>query len=249
MAELVGKLTAFLFNMATIFTKGSEKTCILSPREGLMRQFDFGSWTELRLGFFYSIVSSSNNDAAGPTESIVTNNEYDLLALGLKTYNSYYPRQVGCNFVGITSQTTGCTKNASNIQTPTGSNHVQCSAYKDATNVSTLSTNDIGGLAFPSDPSVGSNYSAFWGIRYVINNRGLSTQTISIYLSTLTPVSDVSVSNLLTRLNAFPVAGTNAPRILTFNDGVNAHTVPDAIFLRLPFYNNRLRISAYRLVS
>jgi hypothetical protein len=234
--------------MAEIYTKGSEKTRVLAPREGVFRQFDAGEWTELRVGAFFSNVGSAGPNANSTLENYVPSVASDYLLFGLKNEGQVLPGEAGSRFIGIRSQDNGSVQ--SNVST---GQQDSSGAWRPVTYIDT--TTDLG--AFPvmattamggGDPTGATGYANFVGIKFTIQDRGLATQTVSVTAQGTSAIAgnDYSAEALRVLLNTTPFS--NAPGVMTWNDGVSAYDIPDCIFFRSPLFNNCIRMSAWRWV-
>ncbi len=232
--------------MAKIYLKGSEKTLIPNTGEAVFRRFNFGDdWTEIRLGFFASLVTSAGDDTNAADETLVVSGVSDLISFGIKDSSQTLPGQTGASFLGLL--TTPASDSKIFASPPykiagASANGLKVSAYKDATLVSSAA----GALSsiYANDASLGSGYCGFFGLKIVLNNRGLSTQSATMNVATDVALTDYSSNGLRDALNngTYGVTGTVA-----WNDGAVAYDIPNCFWIRLPFFNNRIRLSAIRI--
>ncbi len=237
--------------MAQIYQKTvSDKTCILAPREFFLRPFDFGSdWTEMRLGVYFSGVTSGADDTTSVAETVVVSTAADNIYFGLKNSDTDdLPGFGTALFLGAMTQA------ASTSQITAGSpNKIRSSAgdflvgngYHDTTLV-TGSGGTGQSMQFPA-ASLTSGYCGFYVVKFVINNLGLSSQTVDISLSTNAGVSGTDYSAAALRLLINNATFSTAYNV-AWNTGAAARVIPDAVFIRLPFYNNRIRLSCIRAI-
>jgi hypothetical protein len=234
--------------MALIYLKSLENALVLAPREGFMRPFDFSAWTEIRIGFFASIVSTAGSNTLGTTETVVFNSTSDQWTIGLKSTTSDLPGVVGTDFVGLSSYT-GVSGNAT-----TGSNgrdygtsnaQRQAIAVHDTTYAIQAGS---GGFGWATNGTLSSQYCGFLGIKFVIANLGLSNQTIAISTSNTTDfgTTDYSASALQLQLNNATYSAVGSA--LAWNNGSVAYPIPSNVWFRYPFYNNQARISCIRAI-
>lgn len=240
--------------MANIYTKLTDKTLILAPREALLRQFNFGTdWTEMRMGFFASGVTDSGDNTPVTVESLAASNASNRMAIGIKDSGLDLPGYGSSLFLGALTGTASTTASLDGsgprfyCPGSTG-NALSAAGYYGTTLVGGTATtdalaNDVGlGVA-----SAASAYNGVFLLKFVINNRGLSSQTVTMSTYTTDGVAgtDYSATALRTRLNNETYAGA---KTIAWNDGAAARDIPDCIFVRLPLFSNRLRISAIRAI-
>lgn len=234
--------------MATIYAKtGTDKTCILSPREYFMRPFDFQAWTETRFGLYMDGVAASDDNTDSSAEAVATGSAADLIAIGMKdSATTNLPGVAGGLFLGVRNESTQSAGiSGTSIQSNNNLSLAAC-GFNGATLVAGTSSDRVDALQFPS-ASPATGYNGFWAIKFVITNLGAATQSVAISTTATTPIAgtDYSASALRTLINN----GTySTPRTVAWNSGGVALDIPDAIFIRLPFYSNRIRISCMRAI-
>jgi hypothetical protein len=233
--------------MSQIYTKGSEKTLVFSPRSGVFRQFNFGDdWTEMRLGLFASAVASTGPNDANTSETLVISNYSDYATFGIKNSGQALPGQTGSRFIGIRGATGSVISSpATGIGDPSGG-WKAFTSYDTTENLTGSSI--VGARIGQCDGTGGSSYCAFFAIKLEVNNRGLSSQTVTVSGSgTNTAVSgtDYSATALRTMMNN-ATYGTSAT--VAWNDGAVAYDLPDSVFVRMPLFSNCLRLSAVRAI-
>lgn len=235
--------------MAKIYLKSAENTLILSPREMFQRAFSFASnWSEIRMGFFWSIISATGDNTQGPGESLTISSVLDNIAIGIKdSATQAIPGQVGSFFAGVGANTSSP---AYINNPPVG---IAAGGNVDALNVfgyngvtAIAGSGNSTALLCPSDPSPATGYCGFGGVKFVLANRGGATQqfTITICRTQTVAGADYSPAALRTLMNTF--ASPSTPRTLAWNSGGVALPIPDAYCVRLPFFNNRIRLSCIR---
>lgn len=237
--------------MAKIYAKTvTDNQLILSPREGFLRQFSFGLWTELRIAMYIGMVSSSNDNSASGSETVALTTEADRFCFGLKNVSTMSLPGVGVTtgdlFLGISNYNGIASVCASNVLIGQQSSIGYYGTGSASTKVGGV-TNIHAGFAVPIDPSVTSAYNGWVGVKFVVSGRGTSAQSFAISAFCLATVTgtDYSANALRTlMLNAtYGTVGTVA-----WNDGAAARVIPDGLFIRCPYYNNRVRISAIRAI-
>ena len=119
--------------------------------------------------------------------------------------------------------------------------------YYDTTLVDS-GTNVNNWLRYPHPCTAATGYCGAYVVRFVIANRGAATQTIAVGTRNDYPIagSNYTSSALLAYFNGLVAADftPNPGASVAWNTGAAARVVPDAFYLRLPFFNNRIRISA-----
>lgn len=245
--------------MPYLFTKNTDPTIVLAPREALRAPLNFGDeWTEVRVGIFLTGVSAWLEDEKGSLlkEDLPIADVSDHLTFGLsKAGISALPGQVDSLFLGIRSD--GATAEARPVNTvtppttPTGrfsGAFSQCCAvgYDGATLVNGGVIAD-GALRFPSveDPAA---FNGFYSLKIRITNRGLSSQKVHFSVASIAAVSsaDYSPATLRDLINNTQYG---AEVTIAWNTGSAARDIPDTVWFRIPFYNFRARIHALRAIN
>jgi hypothetical protein len=235
-------------------SKEGQTTAILAVREFQRARLTAklgNDWTEARIGMFFSGLDAHEDNEAPADELLTVADASDYLTIGLKDSNSYYlPGEAGGYFIGVRS--TGTT---TKVLAPAGSaagwfadSSQQCSAvgYAGTTliNGGVLSN---GSLQFP-DPEPSSGYSGFYCLKFVVAGRDLSSQSVSVSVARSSQVAgfDYGKAALYQAINSasFGVAGSVA-----WNTGASARALPDAAWVRIPFYNARIRIQEIMAVK
>jgi hypothetical protein len=240
-------LSSFYDKTSTIL--GTEKTLILEGA-GTVLQFplNMGSWNEIRLGIFGAIIGTSDGNAAGVAESFTASSPNNFFCLGIKDNSNIIPGSTGSTFFGLAPYNLATTESISvsaalrqlNVATGDGASNF-CNYWKDTTN---LNGNNSALSAFNSDPTIAGSYAFKTGVILKVNNRGLATQTLQgrfLIVNSDPVVTGYTIDSLRSYLNTLTIAAATAR---TANNGSVAHAVPDTFYLRWPFTNNRLRLSA-----
>lgn len=236
--------------MATIYQKiATDKQLILDPREGYLRQFSFTGWTELRLGIYFSGVAASGDNTASVSEDVTYNTYADKIYFGIKNSDTVdLPGHAAASFLGLTTQSGGYSSCNGQDFFSQATTHIVAGAYHLGTLINGASGDDVGsGFMYPTDVTGASGYNGFIAVKFVITNLGTSSQTVTISKAGTQTVTgtDYSSSALRTAMNSATYGTTKA---IAWNDGASAYTIPDGFFIRMPFYNNRIRISALRAI-
>ena len=241
-------------SQSVIYTKDTEQTLVLGKRNYLFRPFDVGDWTELRMGMFVRSVSAYGDDKVGVSENVGTTtpgNRYRTLAIGIKNSdNEANPFYEGSYFLGI-SNNGGYEACATDGSTLSMRAFGECASMGmsgmnpmlPALNAS-LEDNYFGGsgLAWDIDPSV-ATYCCFIGLKIRIYDKGLATQYVALsvaFAKNATP--PYNQDTLFAGMHGTYQWGPSLA--ITWNDGSTAFAIPDALFIRFPFENNRCRLSA-----
>lgn len=238
--------------MATIYEKiVGDKTVILEPREAAIRipLASSNDWTELRVGMFISHTSTGASNAAWSAESFATSTVYDRTAFGLKNSdNDDLPGVAGTSFWGYLGPN-GATTDFSTAGLLRLNQVAQTTAYYVSSSGTTLNqvTATQPSITFPTtaQAQAATNFAKFFGIKYVISNRGTASQTVTMQIAqgiagAVTDTSETALRAVLINFSSQDVGTTSAS--MTANDGVSAYTVPDAFFFRWAFLQSRVRL-------
>ncbi len=232
--------------MALIYTKLTDRTTILAPRQGGGRKFNFGDdWTEVRMGVFASAVAATGSNDDNVNETLVPSGITDYITFGLKDDSQTYPGQAGSLFIGLRNAATNTESFGPATGFGTSGGAWLGVGYHDATLVTGSGSMQTGTLG-AAQASLSSGYAAFMALRIVIANRGLSTQTVTCQTAfSAVSGTDYSASALRTFLNNASYTGGST---LAWNDGVVARDIPASPWVRVPLFNNQLRISCIRAI-
>ncbi|HEX2901443.1 MAG TPA: hypothetical protein VHS96_17140 [Bacteroidia bacterium] len=240
--------------MALIYTKllsPLDKTTVLAPRQGGGRKFDFDDdWTEIRVGAFLVGVAATGSNDVNVTESVTLTTYLDRITFGIKNSDTEdAPGAAGTLFLGATTRTglPSYSAAAQGFRSDSGGSLV-AAGYNGASIIGGTVAEDLGGIMGFPDASGASGYNGFFCIRYRITNLGLSSQSVGVSLNnnaTTVAGTDYSANALRTLMNN---ATFLTERAIAWNDGASAYDIPDAYYVRTPFYNNTLRLSAIRAI-
>ncbi len=237
--------------MATIYQKTvTDKTCILSPREYILRPFDFGTdWTEMRIGCYLSGVAASGDNTDSAAETVALTSASDRVCFGIKdSATSDLPGFGTALFLGIVTETSSSSYCSGSYFASFAADRLAAAGYHETTLVGGATAQSVGiGMAYPASASGSTGYCGFFALKFVITNLGTSSQSVAISATRTTTVSgtDYSASALQLLMNN-NTYGT--PVATAWNDGAVARTIPDAFYCRMPFYSNRIRLSAIRCI-
>jgi hypothetical protein len=240
--------------MALIYAKTvTDNMLVLGNREGYLRKFDFGTnWNVIRvLAFISGVNNTAGENTASASETVALTTTADRIFFGIKNSdNSNLPGTADSCFLGATTPTGVASECNGSAFQQSGGTLLAAGGWQDTTLVGgTTGQNLSYAMSYPTVTG-SSTYNGWFGLQFTIANRGgTATQTMNILAERSDSVSgtDYSASKLLTLANAAGWAGTS--RTLNWYGGGVAYDIPDAVFIRVPFYNNRCRISAIRVVK
>lgn len=231
--------------MSDIYLKvAGDQTLLMTPRTGFLRKFNVGTdWTELRVGMYASTVGLATGNTSPVAETVVVSNALDRITFGLKDDSQNLPGQAGSLFLGM--RAVGNSLSASNFfECINGSGQmVGCTCDGTVfTDHVTVRTHPLG----EADATAASAYCGFNGLKFLITDRGLATQKVTIHTTYQAVVpTTYGVNNLRTLLNNATYS-TFGAGTLDWNTGVVAKAIPDCFWVYTGLFNNRLRISAIR---
>lgn len=228
---------------------GTDKTLILSPRSGFSRQSNIGTdWSEIRIGFYYTLVSGSSDNTPGIEENVSYTTPLDLFTVGLISVTGSKHGDVGSNFIGVSTISDGGIGTRArndmigNVFQAFGKVLV---SYVGSTQ--TLGTNtSIAGANFTFPSANSAVYNGIACIKIEILNRGLSNQQFRLSLSNEgTNTADYTNTDLKTAVlnRSYSTYAYN----LNWNDGSSARELPTCFYIWNPLYNNEIRISTMRI--
>lgn len=240
--------------MAEIYTKVSKKTAILSPRELVIRPFNFSDWEEIRLGIYFSVTTAVSNNANSVNETVALSTSADRIMFGIKDDSDNIPGAAGSSFIGIgthSGESSICVANQGGGFCQLGGSVTANSGMCGLTCVGATITENaaVGNTALKSysASSGASNYGGFACLRIVVNDRGLSTQSVSLNWYSI-ETGNTTLGNLLADMNNMTGTQVSLGADLDWNDGASARALPNNFYLRLPFYNNRIRLGAMQAI-
>lgn len=249
--------------MSVIFQKSSPpfgNCLVLGIREAFYQPFNIGTWTEARMGMYYSFTAapgSSNPDTFNVNspyvgESMAYTGSPNGLFIGITNSGATtLPLAGNSIYAGISlsaSFVSGSGILADGILKgfPNGSPNLTtlCSS---GTGYQILGS--FGGL-YPVSPALStgtSSYASFLGLRFVIGNVGQTGQTIDVSASTNQSgigTNSISLDSLRAQLLSFPNQSIGTPQYFTtgFSSGGGPLPPPDSMLIYFPLDNNRIRI-------
>jgi hypothetical protein len=246
------------------FFKESQVVVYLDPREGMIAPLNFDSnWTEIRIGAFISgrdYISDINSvdDQVG----FGTETPGDSLYFGLKNSdNNALPGEVNSLYLGIRTQSAGVSENQSEWvaynppieMTEIGDavGQVQAVGFQGATMVdggNIRSSAYANGTIKFADYSAGDGYCGLYVIKFVINNKGFASQSVSMSLAQKAVVDGFDYSPFALR-QEMNNADFGPSVTIPWNSGGAAREIPDSFFVRMPFFKNIIMIASMRAIK
>lgn len=254
--------------MALLLPKESIMSLYLAPREGMIAPLNFGDdWTEIRCGVFVS-GCYANDEAfnAGDAQAGFMNEDVENgVYFGLKNSDSAaIPGQADSLYLGVK---------------PTGGlpfdNYSEWQAYSEGFPPVPITSiadplfrmsacgydgTDLvdGGIISAPSYSNGAihfrkytdsqGYCGFYVIRFIINNRGASNQSVSISIASKGVVEGIDYTPFALQ-QEMNNANFGSAKTVAWNDGGSARGIPDAFYIYMPFYSNRIMIAAMRAIK
>ena len=235
------------------YEKEGVATAILAVREFQRASLTakLGSdWTEARIGMYFTGVEAHDNNLAPPDETLVVDDVSDYVTFGLKDANSYFlPGESGSVFLGVRS-----TASISKVSAPGlgagwfADSNEKCSAIGYAgTSLADGGIVANGPLLFP-DAQASTGFNGFYCVKFTVNNRGAANQSVAISVARSGQISgtDYGKAALYQAINN---SSFGAARNVIWNTGSIARALPDAAWVRIPFYNARIRIQEIMAVK
>jgi hypothetical protein len=231
---------------------------ILDTQNYYHRQTSFGaSWIEMRIGMLYTFVPAGNDDTYCTAESpmVTPSGPLQWFNFGLKDSSIILPGRAGSQFMGWCwpGTTSGSTITLTSNQSAAGlmeqgGTGGGTKRYIAAYNGATLLAGSADSTSLSFAKWSATTVNAIAGLKFVVNNAGLSNQTVTVsYMMNAGAAVDGSSYTLHTYI--FGNYWTTGPT-LTWNASSVALTLPDWVWMRLPSTANRLRItclSAYKI--
>ncbi len=247
--------------MAVIVQRDSANVVILAPRENLSAPFSFdGDWTEIRCGIFCSMLAYRSDTENSSYELVIAQDIDDWMTIGIKNSSDQsIPGQEGSSFAGVS--TFGALGSDGTELLPFGYNKPPVQGEGNITNrfgtaraiaYDEEDADDQGVIANgrmlfkdAEDPSL---WSGFYCLKFVVSGRGSPSQTISVSASSKQEVLTAAYTpaSLQQEMNG---AIFGAAKTFNWAPGGTPRDIPDAFWIRLPFFRNRLRIAAMRIIK
>jgi hypothetical protein len=242
--------------MANIFEKiegvTGEKCLVLGVREALIYPFNVGSWSEIRVGYFYSFTTAESFNAATSQELVTsTQTNYKQAGYwGIKDSGVEFPTRSGSVFIGIG-------------QSPGGGNgesyylssleRLQLANVAGGGNLTLLSidssvalSGNRGNLPLSHTRYNGSgNYCDYFSQRFTLTVNGLGKTGIfySDY-SESNIVQPYTIPALRTKILGTTYTVRQTGYLTSAFNGTTGEnvSVPNSLFVYTPYFNNRLRL-------
>lgn len=237
------------------FDQPEDKCLVMGYREARQYNLIIGDYTQIEILCLLSMVNASlTPDATLSTlhEGAEASNR-DFMWFGLKTSDGLFPGETDV-FCGMKSERQNSQPNPPTSGIKSTSNYFGSVLESTSGSLSTNQMQSTDGFFFGGSYASGSTNPtdgiAMTGyLRFVINNRGLSNQSVSIYsggLQSNTVSLDVAktgkyTTDILRSLLAGRSPGTSEGSF-PLNNGTSAYALPKSIFMYLPFANARLAI-------
>jgi len=233
-----------------------ENNLLLEPREAFYRPFDFGEWTEVRVGMLFRLVSTASDSSSIIVEDIsLVNSDSDKIYFGIKDSGNNMPGVSGTNFIGMASFTGSETRadpfSPSSLLGDSfdANTRLYLTAFSGSSMYKSFlyQSNSEASLAFSSSAS-GSNYNGFYGIKFTLLNSGSANQQVQVtYRRVYTSPVGSSSADLHSQL-VNNTGWTNPPgsNTASWTTGI---PLPNSFFVYSPLYNNRLRMAAIEAIK
>ena len=234
-------------NLKVVTVNTVDQVGILNPRDAYHRRAKIGSaYLEVRMGMFMTFVPSGNDDAHCVAETIAPAGYLDWFNFGLKDSSDNAPGKAGSQFIGHCWSGDAVAGNTNVLTANTAGNGVMSNGggkqLLATLNGATVISNGDSGLVMTFPIWSATNVNAYWGMRFLVTNLGLANQVVTCKGQQLTTAQvDVSASALRTAI--YNTAYTGTERALNWFAGGVALPLPDYVWVRVPFNNNRLRIT------
>jgi hypothetical protein len=252
----------------TLDFKESAIAMFLNPREMMVAPFDLGNdWTEIRCGAFISGCSPIVYlNCVDNNVGFMTNTPQDSISFGIKNSDNFtIPGEAGSLYLGI--RTTSATPfgnqtilHAYNISSfpPVGTSQIGNGLLRvHATGYDGTTLVDGGEIRSDSSPtgsikfrdfSAGQGYCGLYIIKFVITGRGTAAQSVTMSISQKAEVDgfDYSPFALKQEMNN----ATFGPEVtIPWNSGGAPRDIPDAFYVRMPFYHARIMLASMRVIK
>lgn len=229
--------------MATIFQKTATDNCvILNPRESLTYPFSLGQWTDLRMGMYVSLTSTTgDNTVFGGNETFNYNSGLSSVFVGLTSSGNSLPGDNGKTYIGIGPQPSSPTCAITSTRISTSDTQTNSMAIDQNGDFARGTNTTLNAYITVTPATAATNYAVFYGLRFVVgpNNQysiwsmagsaGVTDPTVESVRLQLTTQPNVAYQGTIYFNNGFTSTGIQIPR-------------PDNVYLYFPFSNSRVRI-------
>lgn len=240
---------------ATILYKtsslGNENTLVVGPRTGLWVPFNFGTWTQVRVGMYYSAPSSSSayQTRNSVTEIIGITSDQDRFAFGLISGSVNAVGTTGTYFVGAISDQAHAALD-STIAWAIYQNIGMAAGYSQGTAVTVGAglNSGVSRFIFGYPDSNSGTHAGFNALKFTVINSGASNQTIRVSTHSGGAVT-MPYSDTVLRTSINNASYTDFTGDATWNDGSVAYPLPNNVFLWNPYYTVGLKLSAIEIIK
>lgn len=204
----------------------------------------------MRFGMYFNFVDNVGDNTNSSLETVALTTSADRMAFGLKdSATNDLPGFGAALFLGAVSfGPSAFVQNIGGTQASTTGFDLAGAGYHDTTLVGGTNTQSLGNhLQAPASSLGATGYNGFFAVKFVITNLGTASQSVAISSAFNAAVTGTDYSAQALRLD-INNALYYTPVSVAWNDGAVARTIPDAIFIRMPFYSNRIRLSAIRAI-
>jgi hypothetical protein len=240
--------------MALIYSKVTTNTpdqsLILNSREALTYPFDVGNYQEIRMGMFFSFVSTGGPNTPYTYETIAPTSVKNRIYIGFKDSSSNFPTTSGSSFIGFSNilapQSLGIWSTVLDpddlsIRTVTSGAYITAGMYsfsgfngnQVSSGNSPLYISQPMRMPTSSEVSETTNFAGFFATKLIIS--GDTFRYNQIYNSSLTRYSNTDIGNLRILMSGFMGESINFT-------GAFTGAKPNSAFIYTPFNSNVIRI-------
>jgi hypothetical protein len=230
---------------ATIYKKSGNDNCLLlQARTGAWRKFNFGDWTEIRIGMFHCGVRAdggyvSHSIASEMVKRIVPTDDF---VFGLKSETGDLHGTAGTNFVGVSTDQEHYITDG---QYAWGSAYrnfgrAPCTYYGTASAFgSQLDLAEAAYYHYYAEREDGY-YNGFKGLKFTVLNKGSVSQSIQIATTADWGVPPYTIAALSSSLKN--ASYTNFANTMSWS---TSYPIPNCLYIWNPYYLHGIRISAW----
>jgi hypothetical protein len=244
--------------MALIFTKSSsygyDNTLVITPRSGVSIPFNFGNWTEIRMGMYWTGVATSSGYISGSglaSETVTILTSADHIVMGLKSETPNRHGTAGTNFVGSSTNANHYCQDGAWGLIFSSYGKVAASWIGTTEYIGTDLNNGNGGYNFYNAKEV-VDYNFFKGLRFVLYNSGSANQYMRIYSMNAAPSAPAGPAMYgadALRTQLLNTTWTEYASTASWTSGGSPLPIPNCWYFWNPYYYNAARISALEVVK
>lgn len=228
-----------------IVDKASQKSAIFSVRSAYRRPFNVGTWTEIRIGMYFTPIASTGDDSNYVGQSITVSSLADRFAFGIKSDDGNLPKASGSQFWGALANMStfrlgdhGSGTNQMGLTALTGVTVRKSFCVTNGTSIDIVDNSTGTGFIGNLGRADSGTFNNFYGLRFIITDIGLSTQTVDIYSRTASNLTVTDTTALRAQLdNSWTSEAT-----LAANDGATAWAIPTCFYLQNPLTLMRFKL-------